>query len=214
MIGTIEIKIDLSCSSIDIAANSAINIVTIKSTILNWPTSFLPIIRYTSIIKKYKIIVFKDMLKYIKSPLFIIDRFIIIYTFSYILLGDDMLFVKKNGKGLAISLISLSILTFIMTILNYVGFIKYNAVNLIQIFIIFCSIFIGSFYIGKNSIKKGWLEGIKFGIIFLFILIIFNYLGFNIKFQVKNLLYYLILITSSILGSIVGIGLKKSQVNS
>lgn len=122
-----------------------------------------------------------------------------------------MNFLIKYGKGLLISTISLFVLTFIMTLLNYIGFIKYGVVNIIEIIIIFISIFIGSFYIGKRSIRKGYLEGIKFGLIFLIILIIFNYLGFNIEFKVKNLLYYLILLSSSILGSMIGISFKVKE---
>ena len=91
-------------------------------------------------------------------------------------------FVKKTGKSLLISIVVLFVLTFIMTFLNYINFLKFNLVNIFEIAIIFITVFSGSFNIGKNSKKMGWLEGLKFGGIFLLILIIFNYLGFNIKF--------------------------------
>ena len=120
-------------------------------------------------------------------------------------------FVKKIGKSLLISIVVLLVLTFIMTLLNYINFLKYNLVNIIEIIILFITVFSGSFNIGKNSKKKGWLEGFKFGLIFLVILIIFNYLGFNISFEVKNLLYYLILLTSSILGGMIGISFKSDN---
>ncbi|MEG0826557.1 MAG: TIGR04086 family membrane protein [Bacilli bacterium] len=116
-----------------------------------------------------------------------------------------MNFIKKNSKGLSCAIASFIILTFIMTLLNYTGLIKYNTVNIIELLIIFISIFIGSFVVGRNSTKKGWLEGLKFSFVFLIILIVFNYLGFNVKFQIKNLLYYFILIISSIFGSMIGI---------
>lgn len=120
-----------------------------------------------------------------------------------------MNFIKKISKALLISISILLILTFIMTILNYINLIKYNLLNVFEIIILFVTIFSGSFYIGKNSHKKGWLEGIKFGLIFLIVLILINYLGFNIKFEIKNLVYYLILLASSILGSMIGINFKK-----
>lgn len=120
-----------------------------------------------------------------------------------------MEFIKKIGKALLISITTLFISTFIMTIFNYVNLIKYKALNIIEIIILFITIFNGSFYVGKNSNQKGWLEGIKFGLIFLIILILFNYLGFNIKFEIKNILYYLILLTSSLLGGMVGISFKE-----
>lgn len=120
-------------------------------------------------------------------------------------------FVKKTGKSLLISIVVLFVLTFIMTFLNYINFLKFNLVNIFEIAILFITVFSGSFNMGKNSKKKGWLEGIKFGGIFLLILIIFNYLGFNIKFEIKNLLYYLILLVSSILGGMIGISFKNND---
>ena len=97
-----------------------------------------------------------------------------------------MKYLKKIGKSLLISIIILFVLTFIMTLLNYINFLKFNLVNIFEIMILFITIFSGSFNMGKESKKKGWLEGLKFGGIFLIILIIFNYLGFNIKFEIKN----------------------------
>lgn len=122
-----------------------------------------------------------------------------------------MEYLKKLGKSLLISIIVLLVLTFIMTLLNYINFLKFNLVNILEIIILFITVFSGSFNIGKNSKKKGWLEGIKFGLIFLTILIVFNYLGFNIKFEIKNLLYYLILLASSLLGGMIGIGFKNND---
>lgn len=117
--------------------------------------------------------------------------------------------LKKYGKALLVSISILFILTFVMTLLNYINLIKYNTLSIFKIAIFFLTVLGGALYIGKNSSRKGWFEGIKFGLIFLIILVLFNYLGFNIKFEFKNLLYYIIVIISSILGSMIGINLKK-----
>lgn len=119
-----------------------------------------------------------------------------------------MSFIKKEGKALLISITTLFVFTFILTVLNYINLIKFNIVNILEIIILFITIFSGSFYVGKKSKQKGWLEGLKFGLIFLIILVLFDYLGFNIKFELKNLLYYCILLASSILGSMIGISFK------
>lgn len=121
-----------------------------------------------------------------------------------------MLFLKKLGKSLLYSLISFFFLTFILTLFNYVGFIKFKAVSIIEIIILFLSIFIGSFIMGKSSNKKGWLEGIKFALIIIAIIFLFNFLGFD-SFKVQNLLYYVIIMSSSILGSMIGINLKRDS---
>lgn len=130
------------------------------------------------------------------------------YTITYLLIGDKMDFLKRLGKSLLISMITLFVLTFIMTLLNYINLLKFNFVNIMEIIILFVTIFSGSFYMGKRATKKGWLEGIKFGCIFLIILILFNYLGFNIDFEIKNLVYYIILLASSVLGGMIGISFK------
>lgn len=120
-------------------------------------------------------------------------------------------FIKRVSISLGISIVFLMILTFLLTIFNYINIIKYNSVNIFEIIILFVSIFSGSFVMGKKSSKKGWLEGIKFGLIFLVILVLFNYLGFNVEFEVKNLLYYGILLISSILGGMIGINFKSDN---
>ena len=64
---------------------------------------------------------------------------------------------------------------------------------------------------GKNTVNKGWLEGIKFGLICIIIFIIFNYLAFDTFFNISNIILYIITLTASILGSIIGINFKKNN---
>ena len=71
--------------------------------------------------------------------------------------------------------------------------------------------FLGGYKLGQKSNKKGYIEGIKLGIIFSIFLVIFNYLAFDNPFKIKYLLFYIILITSSSLGSMVGINKKNNQ---
>ena len=73
------------------------------------------------------------------------------------------------------------------------------------------ALFIGGLYIGRKSMKKGFLEGLKLGIIFSLFLIIFNYLGLGNGFKLKYILYYTILIISSIFGSIIGINIGEKN---
>ena len=64
---------------------------------------------------------------------------------------------------------------------------------------------------GKNTVNKGWLEGIKFGIICIIIFTIFNYLAFDTFFNISNIILYVITLIASILGSIIGINFKKNN---
>ena len=104
---------------------------------------------------------------------------------------------------------SLLILTFLVTFFSYFNLMSDKFVSIFKIIIPIISLLIGGFYIGKRSSKKGSIEGFKLGLIFSILLIIFNFLAFDYSFKFKYLLFYFILIVSSILGSMIGISIKK-----
>ena len=97
--------------------------------------------------------------------------------------------------------------------ISYFNILKDGGVAIFKIIIPIISLFIGGFLLGKKASKKGWLEGIKIGALCLIFMIIFNYLAYSFSFEVKNLLYYSILIISSIFGSMIGINFKKNNVS-
>ena len=101
-----------------------------------------------------------------------------------------MLFLKKIGKALGISLSILLGLTLIITIFNYIGLIGTKIVNGFSYITPFIALFIGGIIVGKESITKGWLEGIKYGIICVIIFFIFNFLAFDTGFNISK--YYFI----------------------
>lgn len=121
----------------------------------------------------------------------------------------------KYAKDLGISLLfiigSLLVLTFIMTIFNYFNLFSNNIVSVLKIIIPIVSLFIGGFLIGKKSSKKGWLEGLKLSLIFIIILILFNLLGLGNKIELKNILYYIIIIISCMFGGMLGINKNSSN---
>lgn len=115
-----------------------------------------------------------------------------------------MNYLKKIGIGfgyiIAISLISI----LLITILNYFSIIGNKVVVFLEIIISFISMFIGGFVVGKRSNQKGWLEGLKFGGIFLIFIVILNLILKN-DIELKNIIYYIIILFSTIFGSIIGI---------
>ena len=122
-----------------------------------------------------------------------------------------MLYLKKLGKSLGISIGILLILTFIITLLNYINLISIKIVTAFSYITPFISFFIGGLLLGKTSINKGWLEGIKFGFIIIILSFVFNYLAFDQGFNISNIILYTITIISSIIGSMIGINLKNSD---
>lgn len=122
-----------------------------------------------------------------------------------------MNYLKKIGISFGVCLASFFILTFFITFLHYFNIIHYKTVSIFKILIPTVCFFIGGFLLGKKSSKKGWLEGIKFGSIFLVFLFLLNYLGFQKSFEIKDLIFYLILMIASIFGSVIGINRKKNN---
>ena len=120
-----------------------------------------------------------------------------------------MKYLKKIGFSFLYIIGTLLISTFIITFLNYFNIISDKVISIFKILIPILSLFVGGFYIGKRSINKGYLEGLKLGLIFSIFLLIFNFLALSNSFKLKYLLFYLIIITSSILGSMLGINKRK-----
>ena len=84
--------------------------------------------------------------------------------------------MKKYFKSLGYTFSLMIILSLIVTILNYVGLANGLFFNILKLIIPIVSIFVGGLIIGINSKEKGWLNGLKIGIIViaLFALTIFG----------------------------------------
>ena len=112
-------------------------------------------------------------------------------------------------KNVGYITIGLIISTIIITILNYFGILAGTTLNIISVIVVIMSLFIGGYLTGRKANKKGYLEGIKFGLIMIVIILLLNLLVFKNEFSLINILYYLILLFSSTLGSMIGI-MRKS----
>ena len=117
-----------------------------------------------------------------------------------------MIYLKRVTKSFIISFTSFVVLLLLSTLLCYLNILKGNILVIINLLIPLLSIFIGAYDFCK---KHGWLDGIIYGSIFIIILLIINLLFYS-NFKFKNLIYYLILLITSILGGIVGINKKKN----
>lgn len=95
----------------------------------------------------------------------------------------------------------------IITVLNYFNILNGSPLSIIRSIIPLIGIFIGSFRLGKASNKKGYIEGLKYSAIWIFIFLVFNIILSN--FSVCSIIYYILLILISVIGSILGINRKK-----
>ena len=72
--------------------------------------------------------------------------------------------------------------------------------------IIVLALFIGAYNLGKNTVKKGYLEGIKYGLFIVVILFLITVIFEDIS--VSNFLTYVLYLLASIFGSTLGINKK------
>ena len=114
------------------------------------------------------------------------------------------------AKQLGFYLIFLILLTFICSLLNLIG-LNYTITNLILlIFNVSAFLFLGF----KNGIKsniKGYFAGLNIGASMLLILFLINLVISQKVFSFSLLIYYLILILTSIFGGMLGKAKKKDE---
>ena len=112
----------------------------------------------------------------------------------------------KYIKSLIIFLSSIVIIPMFLTI-----FYLFNLSTSRIIVIILGAIlmlFVG-FITGKNSNSKGYLNGLLISVISILILVIIS-LILKVKLNINSLIYYIVLVVSTTLGSMIGIN-KKSK---
>jgi len=119
-----------------------------------------------------------------------------------------MNYLKVLGKSFLYMISILFISIIIITLLNYFNIFGNKLVTIFKIAIALISVFVGGFIIGQSSKEKGWLEGLKLGLIVIAILFLINWIVLKQVWSIKNLIYYLILLTSSVFGSMIGISKK------
>ena len=93
----------------------------------------------------------------------------------------------------------------ILSIINYL--IPFKA-ETIKIIIPIISMFVSSILLGKSTKEKAYFEGIKFSSFYILFTIIIKLL-LKTNFNYKSIIMIIVLLITSIIGSMIGINLKK-----
>lgn len=118
-----------------------------------------------------------------------------------------MNYLKKIGKILLITFISIIVLGLILNTLYYFNFISNNIYNIMKMVIVLLVFFINALLLGKSSSKYGIVEGLKLGVIFLLIMIILKLIT-NSSFDIRTIIYSIIILLTTSGGAIIGINKK------
>ncbi len=98
------------------------------------------------------------------------------------------------------------LITITLSLFNVFGISK-NITNIIIMISMIIMFVIMGYLKGKNSNKKGYLQGLLIGFSLILILALINLISLSINW--KSFIYYGILILSSIFGAMLGINKKK-----
>lgn len=112
-------------------------------------------------------------------------------------------------KNLIISLICIFLSLLLVSTLYYFNILSSGVVNYLRPLVIIINIFIGSYIVGKKADKLGYLEGLKYGGLLLGVFLLIALFFFRGFFQLRFILYDIILLMTSVFGSMIGINRKK-----
>ena len=114
--------------------------------------------------------------------------------------------IKKYTISTTLTLTIILVLLFFITTIYYFNLITMKTFSILKLLVILISTFITSFLLGTKTKNKGYLEGIKQSLILIVIFLIPTIITSN--FNLKVFIYYLIILITGSLGSMIGINIK------
>ena len=112
--------------------------------------------------------------------------------------------LKKNIKLILLFILCFLISSLILSGIYYFFGLNKNLYSIILFFTNILIIYIFNLKIGKNKLKEPLKNSIIFPLFIIAIIFIFNILFFIKDFSFQNILYYIIIFTTSILGIFIG----------
>lgn len=116
--------------------------------------------------------------------------------------------LKKYGFTSLFFLGFILLFSLLLTTFNYFDILHFKLTNTFIFIGMILILFIIGFEYGKKALKQGFLEGLKIGLWLILILIFINIVFYHVSFSFERIIYYMVLILSSTLGSMVGINKK------
>lgn len=118
-----------------------------------------------------------------------------------------MLKVLNYLKYIGMFILFIIGIALITSLINLTG-LNTNLINKFSVILTALAFFIISAMASKSFSEKGYILGIKLGLLFVVLMIFINLIFFKSGFSIDRIIYYFILIFSSILGGSFGKNLK------
>lgn len=116
--------------------------------------------------------------------------------------------LKKYVKPLLCLMTSLIVNVLAMALFHYMGVFKLASIGKINFVVMAILMFVEGLVMGKKTSKKGYLEGLKLGGFVVVSLFLLNII-FTRHFDLYVVLYYVVMMVSSVIGSMIGINLHR-----
>ena len=105
------------------------------------------------------------------------------------------------------------VIAIITSLINLTG-IKSITISKLSVILTAISFFIISLLASNKTKERGIVLGLKLGLSFIILLILINLIIFKSPFNIDRLIYYIILLTSSLLGGSIGKNIKLNKKKS
>jgi putative membrane protein (TIGR04086 family) len=124
---------------------------------------------------------------------------------------------KKLGMailyGVGSIFILIIILSFIFSILLRFTSINESSLTYVIMAASFIMLFIGGFISGGKGKRQGWMLGGCTGLLYMLLVLLFQYLGHDSSFTVKQWVYHVCYILIAMMGGILGVNLSSGSRN-
>lgn len=124
---------------------------------------------------------------------------------------------KKLGTailhGVSVIFILLIISSFIFSILLRFTSINESSLTYIIMAVSFITLFIGGFVSGGKGKKQGWMLGGGTGLVYMVIIFLFQYLGNDSLFSLREWIYQGCFVITAMMGGILGVNLSSGSRN-
>lgn len=100
------------------------------------------------------------------------------------------------------------ILNLLSTILYYFNITSEKTNSILKIINFVITFIVSGIHIGRRSNKKGWIEGLKISSMIVLISILTIMILPSIKFTINTILYYVLIVLITSVGSMIGINFK------
>lgn len=117
--------------------------------------------------------------------------------------------IKKYLTTLLSIVLSILIITLIITTFYYYDLISTDTYKYLKIGTLIITLLLNGIVIGKNSIKNGYLDGIKLGVMLILFCTLVTIV--NKSISIKLILYNIIILITTTFGSIIGINTEKIE---